>query len=101
MNEPDREGMIEGKDFTCPKCGSHAFGTHTIEGVDATAGTSASGKYLGVCHGYAEVKRLTGRHQTNPVERCTFTWPREDDDKYFKGNGHFSPAIVTATVVSP
>lgn len=83
--------VLEGSEFTCPECGSHAFGSSGIGGEH----------FMGHCHGHVVVARYTGRHQTNPTQPCTFTWQRteEEDAKVFKGNGHWSPAIATAVVV--
>lgn len=91
--------VIEGTQFTCPECGSHAFGTHTTQGPIAEYTTSIDNKYMGVCHGYAEAKKILSRHEIAPVKKCTFTWPREEDDKYLKGTNHYSPALMTAQVV--
>lgn len=97
--EPERKGIttlfrevLEGTTFTCPECGSHAFGSSGIGDGDAMRGH---------CHGRVVTKRFTGRHQTHPTEPCSFTWPRneEEDAKVFKGNGHYSPAIYEAVVV--
>jgi hypothetical protein len=75
---------VEGQEFTCPTCGSHAFGT---------------GDNIGYCHGSTMAQAQTmGRHETVTPARCTFSWPRsvESDAKVFKGNGVFSPKYQTA-----
>lgn len=48
-------------EFTCPKCGSHYWGTTELK----SGGT-------GNCHG-----------TLNPITDCDFTWPRSEDNKYF------------------
>lgn len=110
LGDPNQKGIvgsalwrevIEGTEFTCPKCGSHAFGTYATQGPSAEHTTSVDGKYRGMCHGRVTVQRFTGRHQTNPTEVCDFDWQRseEEDAKVFKGTGHYSPAVGTAVVV--
>jgi hypothetical protein len=82
--------MVEGQEFTCPTCGSHAFGTQMTE----PPGT-------GHCHGYAQAQPL-GRHETGAVTPCAFSWLRTpaEDAKVFKGTGQYSPALVTGVVPS-
>lgn len=83
--------MVEGQEFTCPDCGSHAFGTSALNERISK----------GFCHGSKAAGCLTGRHDTASVVPCTFNWDRtpEGDAKVFKGNGHFSPRVQTGTVV--
>jgi hypothetical protein len=63
--------VVEQMEFTCPKCGSHFFGTSQTR----AEGTIRS------CHGTT----------------CTFSFNALDDHLYFKGTGHFSPRTVVAT----
>lgn len=67
--------MIERKEFTCPRCGSHAYGSTQL---------SASPMVLErICHGYILIEpRMWQR-------ACGFTWLDKDDDKYFRGTGEF------------
>lgn len=58
--------------FQCPKCGGHKWGT------DLT-------KNRGHCHGTLQGKP------------CTFTWKRDEDDKYGIG---FTPKAITTGRVS-
>lgn len=54
------------EEFTCPKCGSHYFGTSGADNWDDA---------VGYCHGDEEVRvRRRG---------CKFSWPRKEDDQYF------------------
>lgn len=64
--------LVEDKEFTCPRCGSHMFGS-----FDARA--SGIVRY---CHG----------------NNCQFSFPITDDALYFKGTGHFSPRLVIGTI---
>jgi hypothetical protein len=48
------------REFTCPECGSHSYGSSGCIGpIEAM---------IGHCHG---------------DNGCKFSWPRSDDDKYF------------------
>ena len=67
--------MIEERRFTCPSCGSHAFGT-------------ADFGRTGHCNGYQGLG-----------QPCRFTWQRVDDALYFKGTGAFHPTEGTAQAV--
>lgn len=73
--------MVEGQEFTCPGCGSHAFG---------------SSSDTGYCHGSTMAAPI-GRHETTVPVHCAFSWARtpEEDAKYFKGDGTFSPKYQT------
>lgn len=53
-------------EFSCPKCRSRFYGS-----------TSAGSDMKGHCHG--EV--MTG---DGYLSRCSFTWPRSEDWKYFR-----------------
>ncbi len=77
---------IEDQEFTCPRCGGHAFGT---------------GDGLGHCNGYIAEGEPASRHGTVPTQRCGFSWSRtpEEDAKVFKGTGRFSPKYQTAQAV--
>lgn len=66
-------------EFTCPKCGGHAFGS---SGVDANNrqmrycnGRGQRGKFI-----EGEFIPIEGRGE--PQVRCDFTWPDSDDLKY-------------------
>lgn len=63
------EDLIEEREFTCPTCGSHMFGSSM----------QPDGTYDRMCHGYI-----------GPGNPCHFTFPQSDDNKYFKGTGSFS-----------
>jgi hypothetical protein len=52
-------------EFTCPKCGSHRWGTH---------GPTTAG-----CHG----KIFPSLEFPNMFNDCDFTWERSEDTKYF------------------
>jgi hypothetical protein len=78
--------MIENKEFTCPKCGSHKFGSALV------SGTVQNGTWEGCCHGV--VQRTPG-----VATNCGFTWSRTDDGKYFKGTGHFYPGENIGQVI--
>lgn len=65
--------MLEEQEFTCPRCGSHLFGTSGDEGE---------------CHGEISVSE---RGEGTLVAHCRFTWPRSEDSKVFKGTGRFHP----------
>jgi hypothetical protein len=94
--------VIENTEFTCPRCGSHQFGTGTSQGVSAVHTTSIDGKYTGHCHGRVPLDEAPrGRHQTVGTKACGFTWPRteEEDAKVFKGTGHYSPRIQEGVVI--
>lgn len=71
--------MIESQEFTCPRCGSHEFGTSGIHANDWP------GDAEGMCHGYLG-ERI-----------CRFIWRRKDDALYFKGSGSFYPRTVMGT----
>lgn len=60
---PRRPVVAEVREFTCPECGGHTYGT------DLTTNR-------GACHGH-----LPDRSP------CRFTWSRDDDDCYFRGEG--------------
>lgn len=104
------EGQIEDKQFTCPQCGSHHFGS----GVDAygpvnpfctyCGGTGLLGEstcscklknatWSGQCHGVVDKKDGTAG------QSCRFQWDRKDDAKYFKGTGKFRPRTSTGRVL--
>jgi hypothetical protein len=72
--------MIEGTQFTCPRCGSHYFGSSDLPGEG----------FQYECHGQAP----TGIP-------CTFTCTREESNLYFKVTGHFSPKVVVGTTGTP
>jgi hypothetical protein len=111
VDEPTQKGImgsanwrevIEETEFTCPKCGSHMFGTGTSQGVSAVRTTSIDGQYMGFCHGRVPLDEAPhGRHHTVGTKACDFTWPRtdEEDAKVFKGTGHYSPRICEGVVV--
>jgi hypothetical protein len=63
------EALREDQEFTCPKCGSHAFGS--------SAGET---ELVRLCNGWIQHKR------------CNFSFSSTEDAKYFKGTGHFSPS---------
>lgn len=67
---------VDVKRFTCPRCGSHYWGTSGCGGSleDAT----------GHCHG--------------PVG-CTFSWPRSEDAKYMEVIGTEKMPVVLTGVV--
>ncbi len=75
------EDMIGAKEFTCPRCGSHEFGTTSIT---VNALRAWPGDAEGMCHGYVDNRP------------CNFIWRRADDALYFKGTGRFYPRTVTA-----
>lgn len=84
------DDLLEHKEFTCPKCGSHEFGTATkgfTAGMTDEQWVAAS---TGMCHGY------TGGPHPGTFKSCGFTWSRVDDDRYFKGTGRFYPRTATA-----
>jgi hypothetical protein len=61
--------MMERKEFTCPRCGSHEYGSAQV---------SASPLVLErICHG-----RFDG-------QACGFRWLDKEDDKFFRGTGEF------------
>jgi hypothetical protein len=62
--------MVEILEFTCPRCGSHMFGT---------SGRLDWSSAIGECHG---------------PNRCRFQWRRRDDAKYFKGTGRYHLTIL-------
>lgn len=64
--------MAEILEFTCPRCGSHMFGT---------SGGLHWSSAIGECHG---------------PDRCRFQWRRRDDAKYFKGTGRYHPTVLGA-----
>lgn len=81
--------LIEGQQFTCPSCGEHQWGT-------ATEGETSTGH----CHGYVVATLgVFGDGVQPPRRNCSFSWPRTEDAKYFKGTGSFSPKVQTAQVV--
>ena len=91
-----KDDLVEEMEFTCPECGSHAFGTST-----------AGGESQGMCHGYTEV---TPQGEVAPgikpvpgfgTRPCGFTWKRteEGDAQCFKGTGRFRSAVETAQAV--
>lgn len=63
--------LIEYREFTCPECGSHMFGTSDPGGAGCF-GLSLGA--FGYCHGESG---------------CRFTWRRSEDDRYFSGTGRF------------
>ena len=79
--------QVEQKRFTCPRCGSHKFGTHVEGAVRWDLSTST-----GACHGYTQTKMGS--------LPCGFTWPRTDDAKYFRGTGVFMPVVGIAQAIS-
>lgn len=90
--------LMENQEFTCPVCGSHQFGT-SFEDVKNPNGLSH-----GHCHGRYAVTQLSAEAvaagHTVPTRPCSFSWPRTDDEKYFKGTGSFYPRVQTGQVVS-
>lgn len=85
--------QVEEMEFTCPKCGSHAFGTSTLDG-----------KSEGLCHGYVEATQGDAapgvKHFPGPaMTQCGFTWDRAEDSTVFQGTGRFRPAVETAQAV--
>jgi hypothetical protein len=64
------QDVVETREFTCPKCGSHAFGSAEV-----------NGRYERMCHGFG----------------CRFAFPDTEDHLYFKGTGHFMPVTMTVT----
>lgn len=72
--------MIEVREFTCPACGSHRWGTFTM-----MAGRVA----VGSCSGYDEKSGTA----------CRFVWLRRDDDDYMRGTGEFLPDTIGAMPV--
>lgn len=90
----DEDEMFEQREFTCPECGSHRFGSSncnalTIEEMD------------GHCHGYIFDRPTDGvLEHTTRVKPCSFTWSRKEDDLYFKGTGQFESRYSTGACVS-
>ncbi len=82
--------LLEGTTFTCPKCGSHMFGTST-----------ADDKSTGYCHGYVDAPAAEGVAPGR--QQCGYSWERSrtNDAKCFKGTGSFTPRVQVAQVVSP
>ena len=72
--------QVENKQFTCPKCGSHKFGS------SLATGTVQNGTWHGHCHGVVQVNPAAA------ARNCGFIWPRSEDAKYFRGTGTFYPA---------
>lgn len=70
---PD-DDLIDETEFTCPKCGSHEFGTS----LDMSALDDDS-RHTGHCHGAVG--------QMPSVRVCGFSWKRSDDASYFKSTG--------------
>ena len=66
--------MVETREFTCPKCGSHTFGSAELP----------SGVFERVCHGFD----------------CRFSFPSTDDHMYFKGTGHYMPKEMGGQVMT-
>lgn len=64
---------IEIMEFTCPRCGSHKFGSFT-----------ENGKLVRHCNGEFE-----GRS-------CLFMWHEWDDAKWMHGTGVWMPSFVSA-----
>lgn len=95
MNPSDQ---VEDLEFTCPKCGSHKFGTALNDGalpLDAPLAevqASFDGHATGFCHGTVRVQRFFSIAETT----CGFTWPRSEDAKYFRRTGRFRPRRVAA-----
>ena len=58
-------------EFTCPECGSHEFGTSNCRAPFEEMKGHCNGVREADAPGYAP-------------RRCTFTWARKDDEKYFK-----------------
>jgi transcription elongation factor Elf1 len=67
--------MINEK-FTCPKCGSHHWGSSRIN--------EDFSKWLGYCHGYKD------------GVPCDFIWSRTEDSKYFESEINEPPEGGTA-----
>jgi len=67
--------LIDVTEFTCPRCGSHKFGT-SLNGDPRDPHIG-----VGYCH--------------NP---CGFSWRRSDDAKYFRKTGRQIAAVCIGTV---
>lgn len=79
-SEEERASYLEARrpsEFTCPKCGGHAFGSY-----------GGVGGWVRYCNGRGQrVKMVGGKSQPiegpdEPTIRCDFTWPQSDDRKY-------------------
>jgi hypothetical protein len=55
-------------EFKCPVCGSCAWGSSNM-GADFS-------KWIGHCHGVVGDEK-------NGYRSCSFSWPRQEDEKYF------------------
>jgi hypothetical protein len=77
-NPKSTDEMLENKEFTCPQCGSHMFGS------------GPPNHLTGHCHGL--LRGADGLFRT-----CVFSWDRRDDSKYFRGTGIFRKNTVPGT----
>lgn len=75
--------LIEDVQFTCPQCGSHEFGSSDPGKPD---------EMRGHCHG-------TWTDAQGADRNCSFSWPRTEDSKYFKGLGTYSQLEFTGQQV--
>ena len=82
-------GMIDITEFTCPRCGSHKFGTTLDPMRRLDLRTS-----VGHCHGDRTVRTVGGIS----LVRCEFSWSRVDDAKYFRKTGEQQAAVHVGTM---
>jgi hypothetical protein len=68
--------MLERKEFTCPRCGSHHFGSAQVSEKPLVLER--------ICHGAG----------------CGFRWLDKDDDRFFRGTGEFHPETCVGQVRS-
>jgi len=66
-------------EFTCPECGSHAYGTSCAGYTDAADKDAFWRDHaMGSCHGAG----------------CRFTWPRRHDSRYFRVVGRQETFLI-------
>jgi len=71
------EDTYEELEFTCPTCGSHAYGSFKDEKMRRI-----------------ENKIVLDEWWTGHCNGCGFTWCRLDDALYMKSTGVFRPLVV-------
>jgi len=80
-SEKERKRELERRrpsEFTCPKCGGHAFGSNNLE----------DGKLQRYCNGrgqrgrFSQDKFIPNEGPDEPHVRCDFVWHEDDDLKY-------------------
>lgn len=71
------------REFTCPKCGSHHFGTADPTFAERKKPASIeesrfdfNNHAIGHCNGYI-------KESDTKITQCRFNWRRKDDAKYF------------------